>query len=63
MPSSLHEALLELFRNRPVLACEVLARCHGMDLPGFKSAEMAPGDLLKLSAEDVAGRRRGDPAR
>ena len=48
MPSSLHEALLELFRNRPVLACEVLARCHGMDLPGFKNAELAAGDLPKL---------------
>jgi hypothetical protein len=48
MPSSLHEALLELFRNRPVLACEVLARCLGMDLPGFKSAELAPGDVPKL---------------
>jgi hypothetical protein len=48
MPSSLHEALLELFRNRPVLACEVLARCLEVDLPEFKNAELAPGDLPKL---------------
>ena len=56
MPSSLHEALVELFRNRPVLAVEVLARCLGMDLPGFKRAELASGELAKLKPAE----RRAD---
>jgi hypothetical protein len=56
MPSSLHEAIIELFRNRPVLAAEVLDRCLHVDLPEFKKAGLAPGDVPKLKPAE----RRAD---
>jgi hypothetical protein len=48
MPSSLHEAVAELFRNRPVLAAEVLGGFLHQDLPAFTEARLVAGDLPKL---------------
>src|SRR5215469_14255440 len=56
MPSSLHEAIVELFRSRPVLAAEVLGRYLHVDVPGFKEARLVSGDLPKLKPAE----RRAD---
>ena len=56
MPSSLHEAIAELFRNRPALAAEVLERFLRLELPGFKEARLVAGDLPKLKPAE----RRAD---
>ncbi|PXY27751.1 hypothetical protein [Prauserella muralis] len=49
MPSHLHEALLELFRNRPSLAAELLAGPLGVRLPPFDYARLDSGDLPDLN--------------
>jgi hypothetical protein len=56
MPSSLHEAITELFRNRPELAPEVMERYLRLRLPPFKEARLASGDLPKLKPAE----RRAD---
>jgi len=56
MPSSLHEAIAELFRNRPVLAAEVIERCLRLELPEYQEARLASGDLPKLKPAE----RRAD---
>jgi hypothetical protein len=56
MPSGLHEAIAELFRNRPALAPEVLERFLHLEVPGFKEARLAGGDLPKLKPAE----RRAD---
>ena len=56
MPSSLHEAIAELFRNRPALAADVLEHFLNLELPGFKEARLVAGDLPKLKPAD----RRAD---
>lgn len=56
MPSSLHEAIAELFRNRPELAPEVIDRCLRMNLPQFREARLASGDLPALKPAE----RRAD---
>jgi hypothetical protein len=56
MPSSLHEAITELFRNRPELAAEVMERYLRLRLPAFKEARLASGDLPKLKPAE----RRAD---
>lgn len=48
MPSGLHEVITELFRHRPALAAEVLERCLHLDVPEYKEARLAGGDLPKL---------------
>ena len=56
MPSSLHEAITELFRNRPALAPEVMERYLRLRLPEFKEARLTSGDLPKLKPAE----RRAD---
>jgi hypothetical protein len=56
MPSSLHEAIAELFRNRPELAPEVIDRCLRVNLPQFREARLASGDLPALKPAE----RRAD---
>jgi hypothetical protein len=56
MPSNLHEAIAELFRNRPVLAAELIRRCLPLELPEFKEARLMSGDLPKLNPAE----RRAD---
>ena len=48
MPSTLHEALLEIFRHRPSLAAELLTDALGVDLPPYRSARLESGDLPDL---------------
>jgi hypothetical protein len=45
MPSHLHEVLIEMFRDRPALAAEVLAGPLGIPLPAFEEACLVPSDL------------------
>jgi hypothetical protein len=56
MPSGLHEVITELFRSRPALAAEVLERCLHLDVPEYKEARLAGGDLPKLQPAE----RRAD---
>src|SRR5215468_3510598 len=56
MPSGLHEAIAELFRNRPALAAEVLECFLHVDVTGYKEARLAGGDLPKLQPAE----RRAD---
>ena len=48
MPSTTHEALVELFRNRPALAAELLATSLGVAVPSFEHARLDSGDLTDL---------------
>ncbi|MDN5747480.1 MAG: hypothetical protein L0H64_02985 [Pseudonocardia sp.] len=49
MPSSLHEALIEIFRQRPSLAAELLDDVLGMRVPAHEQARAEPGDLNDLA--------------
>lgn len=48
MPSSLHEALIEMFRRRPTLAAELLADALGLDLTAYQQARVEPGELTDV---------------
>jgi hypothetical protein len=48
MPSHLHEALLQLFRNRPLLAPELLQRGLQADLPRYTDARIHSADLTEV---------------
>jgi hypothetical protein len=49
MPSSLHEALIEMFRHRPSLAAELLTDGLGIHLPSYEQARLEPGELNDLT--------------
>lgn len=49
MPSYLHEALVEMFRNQPALAAELLAGPLGVDVPPFDHAGVTSGDLTDVT--------------
>lgn len=51
MPSLTHEGFVELFRNRPELARELLALCRGVDLPAGV-LEAASIDLSQVTPTD-----------
>lgn len=48
MPSQLHEALLQLFRNRPLLAPELLRDALHVALPRFTEARIDSADLTDV---------------
>ena len=48
MPSQLHEALLQLFRNRPLLAPELLRDALHVALPKFTEARIDSADLTDV---------------
>lgn len=48
MPSLQHEALLELFRNRPALAPELLRDALQVELPKYTEARIASADLNQV---------------
>lgn len=48
MPSQLHEAILELFRNRPSLAPELLRNALHVELPEFTEARIESADLTQV---------------
>ncbi len=48
MPSTLHEALVEMFRHRPSLAAELLTDALGVDLPAYQCARLDAGEFTVL---------------
>ncbi|WP_437713321.1 hypothetical protein WMF45_46500 [Sorangium sp. So ce448] len=56
MPSVTHEALVELFKNRPTLAAEMLHDALGHPVPTFTEARVESSDLTELVPSD----RRAD---
>ncbi|WP_437571609.1 hypothetical protein [Sorangium sp. So ce542] len=56
MPSVTHEALVELFKNRPTLAAELLHDALGQPVPAFTEARVEPSDLTEILPSD----RRAD---
>ncbi len=48
MPSHLHEALLQLFRNRPALAPELLRDALQFELPAYTDARLDSADLTDI---------------
>ncbi|WP_437617067.1 hypothetical protein WMF20_24620 [Sorangium sp. So ce834] len=56
MPSVTHEALVELFKNRPTLAAEMLHDALGQPVPAFTEARVVSSDLTEILPSD----RRAD---
>src|SRR5436305_4988980 len=48
MPSMAHEILVDLFKNRPSLAAEILAEVLGVALPPYNEARLAATDLTEI---------------
>ena len=48
MPSMTHEILVDLFKNRPSLAAEILAEVLGVPLPAYTQARLAATDLTEI---------------
>ena len=48
MPSMAHEILVDLFKNRPSLAAEILAEVLGLSLPPYTEACLASTDLTEI---------------
>lgn len=48
MPSQLHEVLLQLFRNRPALAPELLRDALHQELPSYTSVTIDSADLSEI---------------
>ena len=47
MPSMAHEILVDLFKNRPSLAPEILVEVLGLSLPDYTEARIASADLTE----------------
>jgi len=47
MPSLRHEALLELFRNRPALAAELLRDALGVEVPAYAEVRAESAELTE----------------
>jgi hypothetical protein len=43
-----HEILVDLFKNRPSLAAEILVEVLGVSLPAFSEARIASADLTEI---------------
>ncbi|XXY44926.1 hypothetical protein WME91_33500 [Sorangium sp. So ce269] len=56
MPSVTHEALVELFKNRPRLAAEMLQDALGQPVPAFTEARVESSDFTEIVPSD----RRAD---
>src|SRR4030081_2470402 len=48
MPSMVHEVLVDLFKNRPSLAPEMLAEALGVSLPDYTEARIVSADLTEI---------------
>lgn len=48
MPSLAHEVLVDLFKNRPSLAAEILVEVLGLSLPPYAEARVASTDLTEI---------------
>ena len=68
MPSRTHEALLELFRNRPALAAKVLREALRLELPEYAEARIESADFTDVKPAEyradlvVVLRAAGRPA-
>jgi hypothetical protein len=49
MPSYLHETLIEMFRDRPAFAADLLAGPLGVQIPAFRQARLSSGDLTAMT--------------
>jgi hypothetical protein len=49
MPSYLHETLIEMFRDRPAFAADLLAGPLGVRVPAFRQAHLSSGDLTAMT--------------
>jgi hypothetical protein len=49
MPSYLHEVLVEMFRDRPVFAAELLTGLFGLSVPEFQQARVSSADLTDIT--------------
>ncbi len=52
MPSTLHETLVEMFRERPALAAEVLTGPFGVSVPTFDQALASSSDLSAVMSTE-----------
>jgi hypothetical protein len=48
MPTMAHEILVDLFKNRPSLAAEILAEVLSVSLPAYTEARIASADLTEI---------------
>jgi hypothetical protein len=48
MPSMTHEVFVDLFKNRPALAAEMLAEVLDVSLPAYTEARLASADLTEI---------------
>jgi hypothetical protein len=48
MPSMAHEILVDLFKNRPSLAAEILVEVLGLSLPAYTEARLTSADLTEI---------------
>ncbi|HEX6681780.1 MAG TPA: hypothetical protein VF062_03255 [Candidatus Limnocylindrales bacterium] len=48
MPSALHEGLIEIFRQRPAFAADLIGGLFNVDLPAWQNARLDSGDLPEL---------------
>jgi hypothetical protein len=48
MPSMVHEIFVDLFKNRPSLAAEMLSEVLGVSLPAYTEARLASTDLTEI---------------
>jgi hypothetical protein len=55
MPSRLHEVLVELFRQRPALAAELLATAFGFELPPHRAVSVEAGDSTDVRPTRITG--------
>ncbi|MDI1483319.1 hypothetical protein [Polyangium sp. y55x31] len=53
VPSLPHEAIIELFRNRPVLAAELLAEVFSVPLPPFTEARIESADIADVIPREL----------
>jgi hypothetical protein len=49
MPSSLHEALIEIFRHRPSLAAELLSDAFDVRVPGYEQIRLESGEFADVT--------------
>jgi hypothetical protein len=49
MPSQLHELLIEMFRDRPALAADLLSGPLGVAVPEFQRAQLSAGELTDVA--------------
>ena len=53
VPSQEHEVILELFRNRPVMAAELLCETFHVELPRFTRIQIEPADLTEIIPREL----------